>query len=348
MALALLVVCLSSLIAPQPFANQPPPAGEVVGRVIDESSRAPIADVTVTLSPATFPAAVATAPHRSVTDDKGAFTFQRVLPGRYRLQTQKTGFAALAGPGDERTIEVEAGRAVTKLELALRPGATIAGRVLDASGGPAFGIFVSALRRAREPDGRLVATTARMTETNDRGEFQLANLPGGEYVVVAVPVPVPNAAPAPGATIMAPTYFPGTADSASAQAIELAPPKAVTGVEFAMVSRAAHQVSGVVVDQAGAPVPRAIVMLRIDPRAGGAPTPATGATDEAGAFRIGGLVPGTYQITIGGFSRRRVVGGVQTIGAGAGTSSAPSVMPADIIIGDADIKGLTIVVSATR
>lgn len=39
MALALLVACLSTLIAPQPIANQPPFGREVRGRVIERRSR---------------------------------------------------------------------------------------------------------------------------------------------------------------------------------------------------------------------------------------------------------------------------------------------------------------------
>jgi hypothetical protein len=95
MALALLVACLSTLIASQPIANQPPLAREVRGRVIDAVSRAPIADVTATLSPTMFPPA-AYGPLQAITDENGTFRFQRLMAGRYRLQAQKPGFATLA------------------------------------------------------------------------------------------------------------------------------------------------------------------------------------------------------------------------------------------------------------
>jgi hypothetical protein len=359
MALAFLAACLSSLIASQPIANQPAFAGEVGGRVIDAISGAPIADVTVMLSPTMFPPGAA-GPLQAITGENGTFRFQRLAAGRYRLQAQRPGFAALAGPFDERALDVAAGQTITGLELALRPGATIAGRVLDASGGPASGLTVSALRRVHGPDGQVVASTARVAQTDDRGEFQLIDVPDGEYMVVAAPVPPPAfAAPSGDATVMAPTYYPGTADRAAAQVITLAPAETKAGVQFAMVSQTAHHLSGIVVDDAGAPVAHAIVMLRIDPRAGGAPTPATGVTDEAGAFRIGGLVPGTYQIMIGGgphparetqagVRRGGVIGGVQVVGAGVSPSSAQTITLANILIGDANVSGLTIVVSTTR
>jgi hypothetical protein len=358
MAPALLVACLSTLIASQPIANQPPFAREVRGRVIDAVSRAPIADVTVTLSPTMFPPG-AYGPLQAITDENGTFRFQRLIAGRYRLQAQKPGFAALAGPFDDRTLDVAAGQSIAGLELVLRPGAAITGRVLDANGGPAFGLTVSALRRMPRRDGQVRAITAQMAQTNERGEFQLANLPDGEYVVIAAPIPPPaSAAPASGVAVMAPTYYPGTVDRASAQIITLAPAQTTDGVQFAMVYRTAHHLSGTVVDDSGAPLAHAIVMLRIDPRAGGAPTPATGVTDEAGAFLIGGLTAGKYQIMIGGappqaaraaqggVDRGSVIGGVQV--SGAGPSSAQTITPADITIGDADVSGLTIVVSMAR
>lgn len=85
------------------------------------------------------------------------------------------------------------------------------------------------------------------------------------------------------ATVIAPTYYPGTADRAWAQVITLAPAETRAGVQFAMVSRTAHHFSGIVVDEGGAGCGRDR-MLRIDPRADGAPTPAAGVTDEVGAF----------------------------------------------------------------
>ncbi len=355
MGLALLATCLSSLIALQPLANQLAVAEEVSGRVIDSVSRAPIAGVTVILSPSMFPPG-AYGPLHAVTDENGAFTFLRPVAGSYRLQAQKDGFAALAGPFDEPTLDVAPGQAIAGLELVLRPGATITGRVLDAGGGPAFGLMVSALRRAAGPDGKVVATTARMAQTNDRGEFQLASLPDGEYIVIAAPIPTPGLVPpSDDATVMAPTYHPGTPDQASAQVITLAPAETNDAVQFAMVSRPAHHISGTVVDASGAPVARAIVMLQIDPRSGGPPTPVAGVTDEIGAFRIGGLVAGTYQIMIGGaaqgagaLSRGGAVGGVEVAGAGIGSASGPTVTPAEITIDDADMTGLTIVVAAAR
>jgi hypothetical protein len=147
---------------------------------------------------------------------------------------------------------------------------------------------------------------------------------------------------------MAPTYYPGTTDASSAQTIALAPAQTLTALEFAMVSRAAHRVSGTVVDAGGSPVAHAIVMLRIDPRRGGGPNPAAALTDETGAFQIGGLAAATYQITIGGGGAgRTAVGGVSVAGGGRAASGVAT-RPSQITIRDQDVSGLTIVMITSR
>lgn len=363
MNVAFLAIWLSSLIASQPIIGQlGASGGQVAGRVIDGISQTTLAGATVILTPTMFPPGAA-GPLQAVTNAKGEFVFERLVPGRYRLQAQKSGFAPLAGPFEERTIDVPAGQSITGLELALQPGALITGRIVDASGDPVVGVTVSALRRRAGPDGGVIATTAQMAQTNDRGEFQLASLPDGQYVVIAAPPPLPPFAPPSGsATTLAPTYYPGTPDKELAAVVPLAPAQAVTGLQFAMIALPAHQISGVVVDETGSPIAGAIVMLRIDPRSGGPPTPATGQTDENGAFRIGGIVAGAYQVMIGrspqpvraipgGSSRGAVAGGVFV-----GGVIAPNLPPAgrtfqnplEITVGDVDIAGLRILMSTAK
>jgi 5-hydroxyisourate hydrolase-like protein (transthyretin family) len=184
MVATLLSACLASLIASQTTAGRPAAGADITGRVIDGISGAPVAEVTVTLLPTMFPAAAVSA-LEAVTDADGSFAFHRLAPGRYRIQAQKMGFAAFAGPFDEHTLDVAAGQSIAGLELALRPGGTLTGRIVGANGGPVAGLTVSALRLATGPGGQPV--TAQMAQTSERGEFQLNNLPEGQYVIIACP-----------------------------------------------------------------------------------------------------------------------------------------------------------------
>jgi hypothetical protein len=363
MSLMVLTAVVASLMAPQRLPVQ---LGEqnarIVGHVIDAESRAPLPDaiVMLTLILPGLPAA-ATGGFQAVTDANGRFVVQRLFAGRYQLQVQKSGFAPLTGPFDTRTIDVAAGQSITRLELALRTAAVITGRIVDANRHPVVGLSVSALRQTAGRDGRPIAITAQMAETNASGEFRFASLSEGNYLVIAAPRPQPPSASVVSETVLAPTYYPGTPDKDAAQVITLVSGQTVNGLQFTMVSRAAHRVSGVVVDEAGTPLAGTVVM--IDLQIGGSGTPATGLSDENGRFQIGGIVPGTYRVMTGAPSRRvasvsdasdgvraGVTGGVFV----AGTTTSPlssyatTAASLEITVGNTDVTGLRIVVRSEK
>ena len=159
---AILAACIASLLSSQPVAGQS--SADVSGRVVDAMSHAPIAGVEVTLVPTMYPAAATNL--LAVTDANGAFAFHRLVPGRYRPQTRKDGFAALAGPFDDRTLDVEPGQSRAGVELEIRPAATLSGRIVDAGGRPASGLTVSALRRATASIAAIASPKSRRFSTS--------------------------------------------------------------------------------------------------------------------------------------------------------------------------------------
>jgi len=354
MSLALLTAVVASLIAPQRVPVQLGEANaQIVGQVIDAASRAPLPDAIVSLTLILPGIPAAATGFQAVTDANGRFVLERLFAGRYQLQVQKSGFAPLTGPFEAKTIDVTAGQSMTGLELALRTAAVLVGHIVDTNGHPLVGLTVSALRQTAGADGRPIATTAQMAQTNESGEFRLASLSEGNYVVIAAPLPTPPPAPVVSETVLAPTYYPGTPDKDAAQVIALVSGQTMSGLQFTMVSRAAHRVSGVVVDEAGTPAAGTLVILMIDPQNGGSWTPATGLSDERGRFQIGGIVPGTYRVMAGmsprraasvsdgsGGARAGVTGGVFV----AGTTAASL----EITVGDTDVTDLRIVVSSGK
>jgi hypothetical protein len=134
------------MAAPQPVAVRPAVTldAKVAGRVVDGVSRRPIADATVMLVPTVhqFPAGAINT--TAITDANGKFSIQPLPSGRYRVYVRKTGFARVPDASNAQTIDVGAGQSVTDIELALHAGATIAGRILDASGRLALSLTVSA------------------------------------------------------------------------------------------------------------------------------------------------------------------------------------------------------------
>jgi hypothetical protein len=90
----------------------------------------------------------------------------------------------------------------------------------------------------------------------------------------------------------------------------------VDDLRFSLVRLPAHEVSGVVTDEAGVPLAGIIVWLVSDPMEVGTATPATGQTDQDGAFRLGGIVSGSYHV--------RAAGGRPPVAAG-GSPGSPGV-----------------------
>lgn len=350
MSLVLLIVYVASLTLPQAPEAQPPAAdARVAGRVRDAESNLPIAGASVTLVPTSpRPSSRGLIPRQAFTDDDGRFTFEALVPGRFSISAQKTGFAL--DSSDTRTINVAAGRSIVGIELALRKAGLITGRILDARGDPLSGIRVVASRRISGQGDRAVGMMAHASETNDLGDFRIAGLPAGEYVVIATPLPPPpfDQAPAAADTVLAPTFYPGTTDRDAAHVVTIGWGEIVGGLDFPIVSAPAFRISGVVVDEEGRPLADVMVLL-MDLRAGGAPTPFMARTNQDGSFRIGGVVSGIYRLSAVMTSMQWSVAGGVAVGGAAAVSRGPSMpAPIEVQVSNADVTGLKIVQPVSR
>jgi protocatechuate 3,4-dioxygenase beta subunit len=356
-------------------------AGRVTGRVTVEGTRTPIAGVRIMLLPTVRPAGPTGRPSGPIgpigpppevlTDQDGRFVFERLAPGTYRLDAQKTGFAPL-DPFGARTVQVGAGQTTDGVDLQLQKGGVIAGKVIDAAGDPLPDARIMAMRRvsARGAPPRLLPAPGQTHQTNDLGEFRLAGLPPGEYVVAAMmprsmpmfgsAVPAATAsAPRSPRTMIATTFYPGTTDQAAAQAITVSAGATVNNIDFTMQSTPSFHVSGIVVDEQGDPVSGAMVMLIGDPRSGmvmGGPAASARAQDN-GRFDMDDVPPGTYRanasimISING-SGAGGSGGVAVGAAGVGSSGfvsttfgrGPISVPADVVVSDSDVAGVRVTI----
>jgi carboxypeptidase family protein len=346
-------------------------AAPVSGRIVDAESNKPIAGAHVMLIPVeqTLPTGAA-GPLQAVTDANGQFVFEAVGPGQYRIDAQMPGFVPFAAASP--TVDTTAGQAIAGIELFLKRGGAITGRIVDAGGQPLPWITVSALKYAADsPEGRVMPMTAQMAQTNDLGEFRLAGLAEGDYVVIAAPPPqrpFAQSQSTPAGVALSPTYYPGTTDRNAAQIVTVASAQTVSDLQFSLVSTPAYEVSGVVVDEAGSPVRAAMVTLMMDSHSGGIGMPAMGQSDENGMFRVGGVVPGTYRLmasmpmmwsaqsgasaAAGGFVA--VTGGVYIGGAGAGGPGVPPPpggvvgTPTEVTVENADVSGVKIVLTTQK
>jgi protocatechuate 3,4-dioxygenase beta subunit len=306
--------------------------------------------------------------------------FNGLAPGEYRVDVQKTGFASLVDPTTRpRTYTVAAGQALDNIGIVLQKGAVISGKVLDQKGEPVTDAQVMALRRITPPSAstaapRLIPTPMQGAQmTNDIGEYRVAGLAPGEYFIAASPRAMGFAGPGAASTTgkgggtptTTTTYYPGTADQVGAQAITVAAGAEVSNIVFALQSVPAYRISGVVVDENGAPIAQAMVMLMNDPRSGMMFMGPHGnaRTGDDGRFSIGDVTPGTYRLNAsvpmmmtsgGGIGASSVVtggGGSFTswsIASGDGVTTTRTVnttppQPQEVVVTDTDVRGVRVV-----
>ena len=375
-AICSLLVALSVGQASQasPTTDQ---AGRISGRVTLEGTNTPVAGARVILIPAARRTGPMGPPPQAVTDQDGRYAFDRVAPGTYRLDIQKTGFAPLTdmmAPSRPEVIQVNAGQSADSVDRQLQKGAVIAGRILDPNGEPLPDARIMVLRRMPGGPSRLIPAPGQsQQQTNDLGEFRVSGLAPGEYYVAAMPRPTamfggpggnvqsaPQATRTPRTTI-ATTFYPGATDQAAAQPLSVAAGAEVGNINFAMQSVPAFRVSGTVVDENGNAVAGAMVMLMGDPRNGGmlmgpsgnARTQDNGRFDmddvPAGAYRANASIPVSWSSS-GGVSAG-VSGGVSggfasssftTFNGNAVTGTMEQ--PTEVVVTDADVTAVRVVV----
>jgi protocatechuate 3,4-dioxygenase beta subunit len=357
-------------------------SGRISGRVTADDSTTPIAGARVVLFPQRPQIGTITRPGETVTDQDGRFAFERIAAGSYNLDVQKTGYVAFPDSiGRPHTIQVEAGQNVSDVTVQLQKGAIIAGRVLDAAGQPLADVGVMALRRTTLGSQERYLPRSGPGQTNDIGEFRVAGLAPGDYIVAATPRGWPSPFGGPGAmppaatasrTTPVTTYYPGTRDQATAQTIHVAAAQTIDNVVFGMLSAPAYRISGVVVDDAGTPVSGAMVMVMTDSRTGPPMGPSGNARSlEDGTFVVMTVPTGTYRLIatvpitiasggrggasittwssgagggiVGGVSGG-IVGGTTVIARGGATASESMPQPVDVVVADADVSGVRVVV----
>jgi hypothetical protein len=159
-----------------------------------------------------------------------------------------------------RRLSIADGESAAPITIPMSKGGVLAGRVLDPGGEPVEHANVEALMlpaAGGHPQQRGGAST------NDLGEFRLAHLEAGRYLLLVVPRYLPQSqvdagdAGAPGEAEEAQplaTFYPGVSAIDQAQPITIARDQSIAGIDLTMIERVPATVRGVVVDAAGQPV----------------------------------------------------------------------------------------------
>ena len=310
MGLLLASVAVTLVVQGAPPAAQ---AGGISGIVVEESTHLGVAGARVVVGPADESSAPPDRVPETTTDAEGRYAFSNIAPGHYRLAAHKEGFALPVNETALPLIDLVAGEGVTNVVVTVRRAGVVSGTVLSPSGEPVVNATVSALLKRLDvvggpanapdraataaPDGPPILMPLGSGTTDARGEFRIDNLPAGDYVVAALADPADARSSGAGTT-----YYPGTTDEAAADAVGVQTGRVTAHVDVRLATVQTYQVSGVVVDAAGAPVGDATVILMPDIRNDASLTSLfTGAhrsvqADANGVFVITGIPAGAYII----------------------------------------------------
>ncbi|MEI6669141.1 MAG: carboxypeptidase regulatory-like domain-containing protein [Acidobacteriota bacterium] len=222
--LAIAVGVAAFALCAQHAAGQPPPTsppgtsvrsaapapaagGTIRGRVTVAGSSRPIRRVRIGLtgSSSNQPG--------TVTDALGTFELTEVPPGNYTITASRTGYVTRQY-GQRRPLETGApvtiagGQVIEGVDIALSLGAVMAGRITDELGEPLPGARVEAVE-SRYIRGHRVAVPARVTTTNDQGDYHLSGLETGVYQLRASSTDVWESDDGRTASVFVVTYYPG-------------------------------------------------------------------------------------------------------------------------------------------
>lgn len=195
---------------------------------------------------------------RQFTSDDGSFTLEHVPPGAVSLVASAPGYA-----GGRMNLDVEEGKNLTDVLVELEPGARLTGRVTSANGSPLSDVAVAIAPSAT--GGFAMRGAMSRTRTDANGEYVLESLePGDETVTFSHP-----------------------------KHVETSKKITLKGRDnrLDVTLGAGQRLAGVVVTEAGTPVPEAEVM------AFGSGGGREARTNASGTFEFESLAPGRYRFT---------------------------------------------------
>jgi Carboxypeptidase regulatory-like domain len=183
--LIVLAVLTGAATAAQQHAEPVTGTAIISGRVVDGVTGAPLARARVTLSRQPYVSGLPSA----VSDDRGAFTIGDLPAGEYTIWSAKGGYLS-GGSGKRRPAGVsvpltlpEGARVSDAVVIAWRE-ASVAGSVVDERGLPIAGAHVQVVKRQPWGDRFRYTGAGTSATTDDRGEYRIAQLSPGDYIVV--------------------------------------------------------------------------------------------------------------------------------------------------------------------
>ncbi len=315
--------------------------GRITGKVLNAITGEPVRKATVSLQPAGGQQGGGgqTRGLSAATDNAGAFVFENVNPGNYRLSGEKTGFirSNFGGRGAGAIgsqLAIAAGTEKADVIVRITPQGIVSGRILDEDGEPMEGVSIQLLRPQYFASQRRIMGAAG-NQSNDRGEFRITNVAPGKYYLLIQRINNSNMPLQQGKEEFGypKLFFPGVETIEHAQRVEVGAGQEVANLQMALrkvrVYRVRGHVPGIAAPAAQQPGAQGggrrgggngmVIQLRPDGGSsemmgpGFGPGMGGGQVRADGSFEIAGVSPGAYKLTLSSFGegRPKVVGSLK-------------------------------------
>lgn len=332
---ALLAQTTSALGVPQRPASgtqesQAKGTAVIKGRITAGDSGRPLrrARVTLTSAPADT--------RSTSTNIRGEYEFRDVRAGRYQLSVQRSTYLAAAygqrRPGEPgKPLQVDDGATIEKLDITLTRASVISGRLVDETGEPVPDVRVWPMRREYFRGRRQLVPAGSSGVTDDVGQYRIAGVSPGEYVIMAsAPRETWVSGPKKETYSYAPSFFPGTATAEHASRVKVEVGQEVPNVDFALTASRAASISGSAMRADGSPLAGGRVSLSFELTGGGgglSMSISSATVDADGSWRMKNIAPGEYKLNVNHQDRDRL----------------PERAGTTVTLQGADIEGLTLV-----
>ena len=243
--------------------------------------------------------------YTAATDAEGRFKFEKIPPGSYVVSISRDGYFPVEAKPRGMMITVVDGQNLADLTYKMATAGLIAGKIVDADGDPMSALAVQAIPKGQGNSGVVGALTTYLSiagaagkfpgtaMTNDLGEYRIAGLRAGQYLVIArprgnvAPPPTPGIKARSGERLLyAPTYYPGVLEAKQASSLQVVSGGVVTA-DFTLLVHHAYRVSGIVSGLAKAKGSTILLMSNNG-------RPLQQPLGEGGKFEFPSLEPGTY------------------------------------------------------
>src|SRR6266567_2106061 len=311
-SLCLMFLLVGGTLVAQNTVAPRQPLSSVAGQVVQELAGTPLRKVAVQLAPSEGSTVFRQDDrnwHSATTDSDGRFQMIGIEPGEYRVMLEHNGFLSSTRRSrlySSTLLSLAPGQELQGLLFRMRPAGVIKGKVVDEDGDAVPGIGVSAV----SVSGRDTESNGSAT-TNDLGEYRIAGLPEGKFLVLAQPQAemIASESKPSREKVYAPTYYPGSLDQSQAASIDVHAGDETTA-SFNLISSRTFTIKGRVFGlsptaQPTATAPRRMLQVNgqgsatiVLERTDGQESSHGAAIEADGSFEIQGVLPGSYTARI--------------------------------------------------